>query len=319
MNDFWKFFAADGALITGGSYSFDKNKMETGGEIIIYQAPDAPSQIEVRMEGDTVWLTQKQMAELFGTTTQNITIHLKNIFDDAELDEKSTCKDFLQVQIEGRRRVERKQQFYSLDAILSVGYRINSRQGTQFRIWATQRLKDYLVKGYAVNESRLKQVSENIKRLDYMVKMIQQSEDTELQASEIKGLLKIISKYTESFVVLNQFDKGEFDTEKLNYDVAYEIKYEDEDYGKGGGAGTRTLYVKPTTIEEIAANWGTGGLPYKEAVFARCNAKGEVNWDTTLIYTQSELRRKENVKVLFASGGKTGSDGINWLITGDIF
>jgi len=113
------------------------------------------------------------MAELFNTTSQNITIHIKNIFNEEELDELATCKNYLQVQIEGKRRVERKQLFYNLDVILSVGYRINSKQGTKFRQWATSRLKDYLITGYSLNQNRLKQLSNNLSELEKTIQAIQ--------------------------------------------------------------------------------------------------------------------------------------------------
>jgi hypothetical protein len=131
-------------------------KEEQKGELILYQAEDETTKIEVRLENENVWLTQKMMAELFQTTPQNITIHLKNIFDEGELQEDATCKDFLQVQNEGSRKVERKQKFYNLDAIISVGYRIKSHIATKFRIWATARLKEYLIKGFTMDDERLK-------------------------------------------------------------------------------------------------------------------------------------------------------------------
>lgn len=131
-------------------------KEEQKGELIFYQAEDETTRIEVRLENENVWLTQKMMAELFQTTPQNITIHLKNIFDEGELGEAATCKDFLQVQKEGSRKVERKKKFYNLDAIISVGYRIKSSIATKFRIWATARLKEYMIKGFAMDDERLK-------------------------------------------------------------------------------------------------------------------------------------------------------------------
>ena len=115
------------------------NKAQSG-EIIIYQSEEGKTKIEVRLEDDNVWLTQKMMAELFQTTPQNITLHLKNIFEEDELQEDATCKDFLQVQTEGSRKVRRKQKFYNLDVVISVGYRIKSRIATKFRIWATEHL-----------------------------------------------------------------------------------------------------------------------------------------------------------------------------------
>jgi len=133
-------------------------KEEQKGELILYQAEDGTTKIEVRLENENVWLTQKMMSELFQTTPQNITIHLKNIYDEGELKEDTTCKDFLQVQNEGSRKVERKQKFYNLDAIISVGYRIKSHIATRFRIWATERLKEYIVKGFTMDDERLKQM-----------------------------------------------------------------------------------------------------------------------------------------------------------------
>ncbi len=131
-------------------------KEEQKGELIFYHAEDETTKIEVRLENENVWLTQKRMAELFQTTPQNITIHLKNIFNEGELQADATCKDFLQVQSEGSREVERRQKFYNLDAIISVGYRIKSHIATQFRIWATARLKEYMIKGFTMDDERLK-------------------------------------------------------------------------------------------------------------------------------------------------------------------
>ena len=133
------------------------NKAQSG-EIIIYQSEEGKTKIEVRLEDDNVWLTQKMMAELFQTTPQNITLHLKNIFEEGELQEDATCKDFLQVQTEGSRKVRRKQKFYNLDVVISVGYRIKSRIATKFRIWATERLKEYMIKGFTMDDERLKQL-----------------------------------------------------------------------------------------------------------------------------------------------------------------
>jgi hypothetical protein len=110
-----------------------RDKTDSGkGQLVVYESEDGRIKIDVRLENETVWLTQQLMSELFQTTSQNITIHLKNIFDEGELDEKATCKDFLQVKIEGRRRVERKQHFYNLDAIISVGYRVKSHAGHSY-------------------------------------------------------------------------------------------------------------------------------------------------------------------------------------------
>ena len=128
-----------------------------GNEIIIYQTQDGQTKIDVRIENETVWLTQNQMAELFQTTKQNISLHIKNIFEEGELTEDSTVKDYLTVQNEGCRKVSRNVTHYNLDVIISVGYRVKSLRGTQFRIWATQVLKEYMKKGFALNDDLLKQ------------------------------------------------------------------------------------------------------------------------------------------------------------------
>ena len=126
-------------------------------EIIIYQTQDGQTKIDVRLENETVWLTQNQMAELFQTTKQNVSSHIKNIFEEGELSENSTVKDYLTVQQEGNRKVSRNVSHYNLDVIISVGYRVKSLRGTQFRIWATQVLKEYMKKGFALNDDLLKQ------------------------------------------------------------------------------------------------------------------------------------------------------------------
>lgn len=130
--------------------------MENKGEILLYQSEDGTVKIDVRLENETVWLTQKSMAELFQTTVPNINMHLKNIFDEGELHPEATIKDFLIVRLEGSREVSRKIDFYNLDAIISVGYRIKSHVATKFRIWATQRLKEYIIKGFALDDERIK-------------------------------------------------------------------------------------------------------------------------------------------------------------------
>ncbi len=128
-----------------------------GGDFLLYTSEDGESRIEVRMVGETLWLTQNQMAELFQTSKQNVSQHLKAIYDSDELQQGATVKKFLTVRPEGNRQVQRALEHYNLDAIISVGYRVNSLRGTQFRIWATQRLREYLIKGFALDDMRLKQ------------------------------------------------------------------------------------------------------------------------------------------------------------------
>jgi hypothetical protein len=136
--------------------------MKTENQIVIYTSPDNHTEVTVKMQDDTVWLTQAQMAELFDTTKQNIGLHMKNIFSGGELDKISVVKDFFTTASDGK---DYRTQYYNLDAIISVGYRVNSKRGTAFRIWATQRLREYLVQGYSINQSRLDELGKTIKLL----------------------------------------------------------------------------------------------------------------------------------------------------------
>lgn len=130
--------------------------MEEKNEIVIYQSEDGKTKIDVKLEDETVWLSQQQMADLYDTTKQNISLHIKNIYDEEELIENSTVKEFLTVQKEGNRNVERKVKYYNLDMIISLGYRIKSKIATNFRKWATERLKEYMLKGFTMDDERLK-------------------------------------------------------------------------------------------------------------------------------------------------------------------
>lgn len=125
-------------------------------EILIYQNPEGDIKIDVRLEDETVWLTQDQMATLFGKARNTITEHIRNVYEEGELEQNRTSRKFRQVRLEGKREVEREIDHYNLDVIISVGYRVKSVQGTQFRIWATQRLREYIIKGFALNDDRFK-------------------------------------------------------------------------------------------------------------------------------------------------------------------
>lgn len=125
-------------------------------EILIYQNPEGNIKIDVRLNEETVWLTQDQMATLFGKGRSTVTEHIANVFEEGELEQNRTCRKFRQVRQEGNREVERVIEHYNLDVIISVGYRVKSPQGTQFRIWATQRLKEYIIKGFTLNDERFK-------------------------------------------------------------------------------------------------------------------------------------------------------------------
>ncbi|MGY6521318.1 MAG: RhuM family protein [Mongoliitalea sp.] len=140
-------------------------------EIILYQSGELAEHIEVRLEDETVWLTQAQMANLFGQTKQNVSLHINNCFKEGELEKNATVKESLTVQREGNRKVKRRIEFYNLDVIISVGYRVKSKQGTQFRIWATNVLRDYLLKGYAFSQ-RMDRIENNFQELSNEVKQI---------------------------------------------------------------------------------------------------------------------------------------------------
>lgn len=129
---------------------------EDKGQIVIYQSDDGQTNIDVRLEGETVWLSQQQMAELFQTSRTNVVEHIKHIYDEGELEEEATCQKFRQVRQEGSRTVTRELPFYNLDMIISLGYRIKSSIATKFRIWATKILKEYMIKGFALDDERLK-------------------------------------------------------------------------------------------------------------------------------------------------------------------
>ena len=130
--------------------------MDNYGEIVIYQTEDGLTKLDVRMEDETVWLTQQQMAELFKTSRTNVVDHISNIYEEGELDENSTCRRFRQVRMEGKRQVTRELPFYNLDMIISLGYRVKSSTATHFRKWSTERLREYIIKGYTIDDERLK-------------------------------------------------------------------------------------------------------------------------------------------------------------------
>ena len=174
--------------------------------IEIYQAQDGTTQVEVRFENDTVWLSQAQMAMLFGKDIRTINEHITNIFDDEELEKESTIRKFRIVRQEGKRQVNREIEHYDLDMIISVGYRVKSKQGISFRRWATARLKEYLTQGYTINQKRLQQ---NAHELEQALALIQKTANSsELTLESGRGLVDIVSRYTHTFLWLEQYDEG---------------------------------------------------------------------------------------------------------------
>jgi len=174
------------------------------GEIIIFTTEDKQSHLEVKLEQDTVWLTQKQIAELFKTERSVITKHLNNIFKNKELDESSVCAIFAHTASDGKIY---KTKFYNLDVIISTGYRVNSNRATKFRIWATKVLREHIVKGFTLNEKRLiEQQQSKLKELEKAVVLLQNAAQAAITKSEAIGLLSIITGYAKSWILLQKYD-----------------------------------------------------------------------------------------------------------------
>lgn len=170
-----------------------------GGQFLVYQTEDGRLKIDVRFEGETVWLSQQHMAELFQTSQQNVSLHLQNIYEEGELAAEATHKEFLSVRREGNREVRRPLEFYNLDAIISVGYRVKSRIATQFRIWATQQLREFIVKGFVLDDERLKNLDLPFDYFEELTRRIQDIRTSEVHwaitgrtAAEIVGLTEIV-------------------------------------------------------------------------------------------------------------------------------
>lgn len=168
--------------------------MQNETDILIYQTEDGDAKIDVRLENETAWMTQKAIAELYQTTPQNITLHMKNIYEEEELSEESTCKYYLQVRQEGSREVQRNSKHYNLVMIIAIGYRVRSHRGTQFRRWATERLNEYLVKGFTMDDDRLKEMR-NFGQ-DYFDELLERIRD--IRASEKRFYQQITDIYATS-------------------------------------------------------------------------------------------------------------------------
>ncbi len=193
-------------------------------QIVIYQTLDGSTDLDVQLEDETVWLTQAQMVELFETTKQNVSLHIQNVFKEGELPKGSTVKDYLIVQTEGKRIVKRTVSYYNLDVIISVGYRVKSQRGTQFRIWANKVLKEYLVKGYAVNEKiKAKQYEELKQTVKLLANVIGKKE---LSADEATGLLQVITDYTYALDTLDKYDYQQLTVEQITEGDKFHANYE---------------------------------------------------------------------------------------------
>lgn len=204
-----------------------KKELSVKGEIILYSPAPKGSQVEVRLEGETVWLTQSQMAELFGVDSDTVGLHLKNIYSSKELSKTGTTEDYSVVRLEGKREIKRTLKHYNLDAIISVGYRVNSKKGTQFRIWANEILKGYLLKGYAINEEKLKKQEDKIRDLQKAVNLIGNiASKKELISDEAASLIKILQDYTYGLDILDQYDHGKLEISNVSKKKGFRLDYQ---------------------------------------------------------------------------------------------
>jgi len=197
-------------------------------EIKIYQTPEGKTSIEVKLENETVWLRQSQIETLFETSRSVINKHILNIYASDELNEKATCAKIAQVQSEGNRTVKRNIKYYNLDVIIAVGYRVNSKRGTDFRIWANQIIKDYLIKGYAINQQQLQKQAEQLSELKETIKILGNAiEYKELNDDESKGLLKLISEYAYALEILDKYDYQSLKIENTSGKEIYQLTYDE--------------------------------------------------------------------------------------------
>lgn len=197
-------------------------------EIQIFTAKDGKTEIEVKLDNETVWLNQYQLESLFETNRTSINRHISNIYKSEELDENLTCAKITQVQKEGEREIKRNIKYYNLDLIIAVGYRVNSKRGTEFRIWANKILKDFLIKGFSINEKRLTKQNEQLKDLQNSVKFLGKIvNQKELSDGEGIGLLKIISDYAYALDILDQYDYQTLKIQGTSGKETYQLSYKE--------------------------------------------------------------------------------------------
>ncbi|HMH23688.1 MAG TPA: RhuM family protein [Puia sp.] len=202
--------------------------MEGNGNIIFYQPDAADSRIEVKLENESLWLSLNQIASLFERDKSVISRHLEKIYRDGELDKNSTVAINATVQKEGKRAITRDIEFYNLDAILSIGYRVNSVRGTQFRIWANQILKEYLVKGYTIDKKRFQDQSRQLEELKQTVKLLGNVIATKkLNSDEATGLLKVVTDYAYALDILDQYDHQILEIRSTTSDESFQITYQE--------------------------------------------------------------------------------------------
>ena len=195
------------------------------GKIVIYKSKDGPK-LDVRLEEETIWLTLNQIAFLFNVQKAAISKHIKNIISSGELNEKSTVSKMETVQMEGNRRIKRTLTYFNLDMIISVGYRVNSRRATQFRIWATKTLKEHLIKGYTINEKRLLQTQNQLKELQSAISFLQEKSKNKLLTGQEQEILNLLSNYSKTLTLLEKYDKEKLTLIKKTKSK-FKLKYEE--------------------------------------------------------------------------------------------
>jgi len=198
-------------------------KEKSKGEVIIYKDASGPG-VEVRLEHETVWLSQAQMAKLFGKDRDTVSEHIQNIFKEAELSQNSVTRNFRVTAKDGKKY---QVNHYNLDAIISVGYRVKSSRGTQFRIWATRHLRDYILKGYIVDRKRLAKSRARVTELESTNKIFRKVLNSRQLTGKEQGMLKVITDYTNTWVLLNKYDKGELEIAGVSKKTPRILKYDE--------------------------------------------------------------------------------------------
>jgi prophage maintenance system killer protein len=194
--------------------------------ILLYLAEDGQTCLEVNLDNETVWLSQRQMAELFEKDTDTVGLHIRNLYKEGELIREGTTADSSVVQNEGKRQVRRILKFYNLDVIISVGYRVNSPRGTQFRQWATRVLRDHLVKGYTVNEQRLREETAKLRGLQQTVDLLARTLTMQELVTETgKDVLRVITDYAYGLALLDRYDHGTLTIEETTHETLHILDY----------------------------------------------------------------------------------------------
>jgi prophage maintenance system killer protein len=201
---------------------------DTDNAVILYQSPDGTASLEVRLDHETVWLTQPQLSDLFDVNVPAVSKHIRNILGSGELDASATVSKMERVQIEGGRKVKRSQIIYNLDMIISIGYRVNSVKATRFRIWATKVLRDHIVKGYTVNEQRLEEESAKLLEMRQTVELLARTlENRELVSDTGRDVLRVISDYAYALTLLDRYDHDTLAIEETTSKALHTIDYEE--------------------------------------------------------------------------------------------